>query len=81
MDVSSTLMLALHILHMLTESYYYHWGYTCFDNARIESFNGVFKTEALYAMLGKNKVKTHQYPVKLLTEKTERFISYYITWT
>ena len=50
---------------------------TCFDNARIESFNGVFKTEALYAMLGKNKVKTHQYPVKLLAEKTERFIPYY----
>lgn len=33
---------------------------TCFDNARIVSFNGVFKTEALYAILGKNKVKTHQ---------------------
>ena len=36
---------------------------TCFDNARIESFNGVFKTEALYSKLGKNKVTSHQYPV------------------
>lgn len=43
--------------------------HTCFDNARIESFNGVFKTEALYSKLGKNKVKSHQYPVKLLAEK------------
>ena len=50
---------------------------TCFDNARIESFNGVFKTEALYAKLGKNKVKSHQYPVKLLAERTEWFIPYY----
>ena len=50
---------------------------TCFDNARIESFNGVFKTEALYSKLGKNKVTSHQYPVKLLAERTEWFIPYY----
>ena len=49
--------------------------HTCFDNARIESFNGVFKTEALYSKLGKNKVTSHQYLVKLLAERTEWFIT------
>ena len=37
----------------------------------------VFKTEALYSKLGKNKVTSHQYPVKLLAERTEWFIPYY----
>ena len=50
---------------------------TCYDNARVESFNAVFKTEALYPTLGKTKVKTHQYTAKVLAERAEWFIPYY----
>lgn len=50
---------------------------TCYDNARIESFNGVFKTEALYASLGKTKVNTRRYTANELASKAEWFIPYY----
>lgn len=50
---------------------------TCYDNARVESFNAVFKTEALYADFGKTKVKNHQIPVRQLAAKAEWFIPYY----
>jgi len=50
---------------------------TCYDNARVESFNSVFKTEALYAKFGKTKVKTHQVPVRTLVARAEWFIPYY----
>lgn len=50
---------------------------TCYDNARVESFNGVFKTEALYAKFGKTKVKERRIPVRKLAEKAEQFIPYY----
>lgn len=50
---------------------------SCYDNSRIESFNGVFKTEALYADFGKTKVKSHQIPVRKLAAKAEWFIPYY----
>ena len=50
---------------------------TCYDNARIESFNGVFKTEALYASLGKTKVNSHMYTARELAAKAEWFIPYY----
>ena len=48
-----------------------------FNNARIESFNGVFKTEALYASLGKTKVNSHVYTARELAAKAEWFIPYY----
>ncbi len=50
---------------------------SCFDNARIESFNGVLKTECLYSFFGKNKVRERRVPVKELAEQVERFIPYY----
>lgn len=50
---------------------------TCYDNARIESFNGVFKTEALSASLGKTKVNSHMYTARELAAKTEWFIPCY----
>ncbi len=50
---------------------------TCYDNARVESFNAVFKTEALYAYFGKNKVKERRIQVRQLAERAEWFIPYY----
>lgn len=50
---------------------------TCYDNARVESFNAVFKTEALYASFGKTKVKNNQISVRELATKAEWFIPYY----
>ena len=50
---------------------------TCFDNARVESFNGVFKTEALYAFFGKTKVKDRRIPVRDLAERAKWFIPFY----
>ena len=50
---------------------------TCYDNARIESFNGVFKTEALYALYGKSKVKNNRIPVRKLAERVQWFIPIY----
>lgn len=50
---------------------------TCYDNARIESFNAVLKTEALYSYFGKSKVKNHMIEVRKLAERTKWFIPYY----
>ena len=50
---------------------------TCYDNARIESFNTVLKTEALYSYFGKSKVKNHMIEVRKLAERTKWFIPYY----
>lgn len=50
---------------------------TCYDNARIESFNGVLKTEALYAFFGKTKVKDRRIPVRKLAERALWFIPVY----
>ena len=50
---------------------------TCYDNARVESFNGVLKTEALYATFGKTKVKDRRIPVRELAARVEAFIPYY----
>lgn len=49
----------------------------CFDNARIESFNAVFKTEALYAYFGKSKVTQRKIPVRSLAARAEWFIPLY----
>lgn len=50
---------------------------TCYDNARIESFNGILKTEALYAYFGKTKVKDRRIPVRQLAERALWFIPLY----
>lgn len=50
---------------------------TCYDNARIESFNGILKTEALYAYFGKTKVKDRRIPVRQLAERALWFIPVY----
>ena len=50
---------------------------TCYDNAKMESFNGIFKTEALYAKFGKTRVKERRIPVKDLASGVEEFVSYY----
>ena len=50
---------------------------TCYDNARVESFNAVFKTEALYAYYGKTKVKERRITVRELAARAEWFIPYY----
>lgn len=50
---------------------------TCYDNARIESLNGVLKTECLYARFGKTKVKDRRIPVRDLASRVEEFIPYY----
>lgn len=49
----------------------------CFDNVRIESFNAVFKTEALYPFFGKSKVTNRKIPVRSLAARAEWFIPYY----
>ena len=50
---------------------------TCYDNARVESFNAVFKTEALYAYFGKARVKERRVQVRELAARAEWFIPYY----
>ena len=50
---------------------------TCFDNARVESFNSIFKTETLYTYCGKTKVKERRIAVRELAARAEWFIPYY----
>lgn len=50
---------------------------TCYDNARMESLNGIIKTEALYAAFGKARVKERRVPVRELAARVEAFIPYY----
>ena len=50
---------------------------TCYDNARMESFNAVFKTECLYARYGKSAVKNRRILVRELAARAEEFIPYY----
>ena len=50
---------------------------SCYDNARMESLNGIIKTEALYCAFGKSKVNGKRVPQAAITEKVEWFIEYY----
>ena len=50
---------------------------SCYDNARMESLNGIIKTEALYCAFGKSKVNGRRIPEAEILERTERFIEYY----
>ena len=50
---------------------------TCYDNARMESINGVIKCEALYVKFGKTNVNQKRvHPEKIITA-TEAFIETY----
>lgn len=50
---------------------------TCYDNAAIESLNGIIKTEALYSRFGKTRVKEKRVPIKDIVDEVVRFIEYY----
>ena len=49
----------------------------CYDNAAIESLNGIIKTEALYCRFGKTRVKDRRIPVAQLKSAVIEFIDYY----
>ena len=49
----------------------------CYDNAAMESLNGIIKTEALYCRFGKTRVKDRRVPVALLKSAVIEFIDYY----
>jgi transposase InsO family protein len=51
----------------------------CWDNAPMESFNGVLKTECLYNRFGKTAVKNHRIPINLVEEAVGSFIDFYNT--
>ena len=50
---------------------------TCYDNAPMESLNGIIKTEALYCKFGKTRVKEKRVPMNEIIEAVTRFIVYY----
>ena len=50
---------------------------TCYDNAPMESLNGIIKTEALYCRFGKTKVKEKRIPIAEIVEAVIHFIDYY----
>ena len=49
----------------------------CWDNAAMESANGVIKTECLYNKFGKSKFKNRQIPIDDVVAEVEQFIEYY----
>ena len=50
---------------------------TCYDNAPMESLNGIIKTEALYSRFGKTKVKEKRVPIAEILRAVTGFIPYY----
>ena len=50
---------------------------SCYDNAAMESLNGIIKTEALYCRFGKTKVRERRVPIDKLKEAVAKFIEYY----
>ena len=51
----------------------------CWDNAPMESFNGVLKTECLYNRFGKTAVKNHRIPIDIVEDAVGSFIDFYNT--
>jgi len=49
----------------------------CWDNASMESCNGILKTEALYNRFGKTNVKDRRIPIVTIVEAVKEFIAYY----
>ena len=50
---------------------------TCYDNAPMESLNGIIKTEALYSRFGKTKVKEKRVPIAEILKAVTDYIPYY----
>ena len=50
---------------------------TCYDNAPMESLNGIIKTEALYSRFGKTKVKEKRVPIAEILNAVTDYILYY----
>ena len=50
---------------------------TCYDNAPMESLNGIIKTEALYSRFGKTKVKEKHVPIAEILKAVTDYIPYY----
>jgi len=50
---------------------------SCYDNAAMESLNGIIKTEALYCRFGKMRVRERRVPIDRLREAVVHFIEYY----
>lgn len=51
----------------------------CWDNAPMESFNAILKTECLYNRFGKTAVKNHRIPIDHVEEAVSSFIDFYNT--
>lgn len=49
----------------------------CWDNASMESANGIIKTECLYNKFGKTKFKNRQIPIDDVVTEIAPFIEYY----
>jgi putative transposase len=49
----------------------------CYDNASVESLNGIIKTEALYCKFGKTSVKEKRVPIAEIRQAVIEFIDYY----
>lgn len=49
----------------------------CWDNAAMESVNGIIKTECLYNRFVKSRFKNRQIPIEKVLEAVVPFISYY----
>lgn len=63
----------LHLLMSLGQS-----G-TCYDNAAMESLNGIIKTECLYCRFGKSNIKNRRIPKKDVIVAVIEFIEFYNT--
>ena len=50
---------------------------SCYDNAPMESLNGIIKTEGLYCRFGKSRVEHHKIPFTSLIAAVTQFIFYY----
>lgn len=49
----------------------------CYDNAAMESLNGIIKTECLYCRFGKSNVKNRKIPKQDVIRAVEEFIEFY----
>lgn len=50
---------------------------SCYDNAAMESLNGIIKTEALYCRFGKTRVKEKRVPIDDIVNAVIEFINRY----
>ena len=51
----------------------------CYDNAAMESFNSILKTEGLYARFGKSNVLNRRISQQAMRERLDQFIPWYNT--